>query len=322
MKAPWILILSLILLTSPALSAERQLLDQVVAVVNDEPITQSELDIILRPLYEQYKTELKGERLVEALSEARQKLLNQLIEDKLVFQEAKAQKIEVDDSELEKQIEEFKKRFTNEDELEQALKNEGLNLSDMRERIHRQEMVRKIQDMEIRSKVVVSPLEIQEYYEKNASEFSSQEKIRVRSMTIKKSSEAREKGLTDEAAKNRVEDLRKKILGGVDFGKLAKENSEDSSGKTEGIGDWVQRGEMIPVIDELIFKLPEGEVSQIIETPMGYHFFRVEEKQASKKKNFAEARDEIYGRIFNEKARKRFEEWTEELKRKSYISLR
>ena len=312
----------LLLLASPAWGTERQLLDQVVAVVNDEPITQSELDILMRPLYEQYKQDFKGQRLVDELTEARHKLLSQLIEDKLVFQEAKTQNIEIDEGELDDEIKEFKKRFPNEDALEEALKKEGLTLNDMRERIRRQQMIRKIQDIEIRSKIVVSPLEIQDYYDKHKEDFSSQEKLRVRSMTIKKGQDAREKGLTDETAKNRIEEMRRKVLSGSDFGVLAKTNSEDSSAKTNGLGDWVKRGEMIAVIDDLIFKLPKGEISQIIETPMGYHFFRVEEKKSSDKKNLEDAREEIHSMLYNQKARQRFQEWTEQLKRNAYISVR
>jgi peptidyl-prolyl cis-trans isomerase SurA len=69
--------------------ARAELLDRIVAVVNDEPITQSELDILLRPIYDEYKMEFRGEELVTQLNEVRQKLLSQLIEDRLVFQKAK-----------------------------------------------------------------------------------------------------------------------------------------------------------------------------------------------------------------------------------------
>lgn len=322
MKIPYFLAFLLIFAVPPSFAAERQLLDQVVAVVNDEPITQSELDNLLRPLYEQYKTELKGQRLAEVMAEARKKLLDQLIEDKLVFQEAKTQDIKVDEAEVDAEIDEFKKQFPSEDAMEEALGKEGLSLNDMRERIRRREMIRRIQDVEIRAKVVVSPTEIQDYYEKHTEDFAGQDSLKVRSMTIKKSDEAREKGLTDESAKNKIENLRRKVAGGGNFEQLAKDYSQDSSAKNGGLGDSVRRGDMIAAIDDLIFKLNPGEISQIIETPMGYHFFRVEEKKSSKQKNFSEAKQEIHARLYNEKTRQRFEDWTSELKRNAYISVR
>ena len=127
-----------------------QLLDQVVAVVNDDPITQSEVDTLMRPVYEQYRRNYQGGKLISMLEEVHKKLLDQLIEDKLVFQEAKNQKIEIDESAIDEQIENFKKRFKSENEMEDAMRKEGLALSDMRERLRRQAMIRKLHDTEIR----------------------------------------------------------------------------------------------------------------------------------------------------------------------------
>ncbi len=321
---PFVTFFFLLCLLAPGVLAaqDRQLLDQVVAVVNDEPITQSELDMLMRPMYEQYRKDYQGEKLMRVMTEVHNKLLNQLIEDRLVFQEAKSQGIEIDEAAIDEQIEEFKKRFKNENEMEDAMRKEGLTLSDMRERLRRQAMIRRLHDTEIRTKVVVSPMEVEDYYEKNPREFSSQGQLRVRSITIKKSGDAQVKGLTDEAAKSKIEDLRQKILGGEDFGRLAKQYSEDISAKQGGFSDWIERGAMIPAIDEVIFKLKAGEVSGVIETEMGYHLFRVEEIKEPYKKNLEEVRDQIYAKLFSIKAQERFREWTQELKRNAYISIR
>mgnify|MGYP001579331897 CR=1 FL=1 len=301
---------------------QRQLLDQVVAIVNDDPITQSELDITMRPIYEDYKSQYKGEALMEALTDARRKLLNQMVEDKLVYQEAKNQKIEPDIDQVDKQLEDLKAKFKNETDLEDTLAKEGMSLSAMRERLERQSVIQHLHEMEVRAKVVVSPLEVEQFYEEHSNEFSSDETIRVRSITIKKNEDAREKGLTDEAAKSKIENLRKRVLAGQDFESLSTQSSEDISAKNGGLSDWIKPGEMIPEIDHIIFKLKKGEMSEVIETPMGYHLFRVEEKKEKYKKSFNEAREIIYGKIFREKSIKRFQEWLIELKRNAYVSIR
>lgn len=306
----------------PLAHADRQLLDQVVAVVNDDAITQSELDMLMRPLYEDYKRDYTGETLLRMLNEARQKLLNQLIEDRLVFQEAKNQKLEIDDSEIEAKIEEFKKRFKSDQQMEDALQLEGLNLNDMRDRLRRQAMIQRLHDTEIRSKIVVSPIEIEEYYKEHSNEFANDERLRVRSMTIKKDILLNEKGLTDEIAKKKADELRNKTLSGENFGELARQYSEDTNAKNEGLGDWIERGSMIAAIDEVIFTLKPGEVSPVIETQMGFHFFRVEERMESKKKTLEEAREEIYAKIFRKKFQEQFQEWMERLKRNAYVSIR
>lgn len=318
-----ILILSLLAaMVQPVVYAETQLVDRIVAVVNDEIITQSELDVYLRAIYAQYKTENEGEKLMELMTEARTKLLNQMIEDRLVFQKAKKEALEVPEEEVDKMFDEFKKRFKDDAEMNVMMKREGVTLTTVRDRLYRQAMIQKLQDMEIRSKVVISPNEIDEYYEAHPEEFIEEEQIKVRSITVKKSDEAREKGLTDEAAKEKIQNLRKMIVEGSDFAQLATANSEDTRSKDGGLSDWVRRGEMISVIDQVIFQIEKGKVSEIIETPMGYHIFRVEEKKEGKKHNLEEMRDAIFGRIFKKKAEERFNEWMRELKKEAYISIR
>ncbi len=302
--------------------AESQLLDQVIAVVNDEVITQSELDILLRPVYIQFKAQYSEAELNMKMAEARQKILNQLVEDKLVYQEAKTQKIEVDEASIDEDLEAFKQRFKSESELEDALQKEGLSMKEMRDRIRRQAMIRQLQDREIRARVVVSPLEVEAYFNEHPEEFSTDERIKVRSITIKKDDIAREKGMMDEAAKNKIEDLRNKILSGESFGKLAKEFSQDTNAEKEGLGDWLQRGSMISIIDDVIFNLKTGEISKVVESPMGYHVFRIEERQEKLTKTLEQARNEIYNKLYSKKFLERFEEWMKELKRSAYISIR
>lgn len=314
-------VLALTLLT-PSVSSARELLDQVIAVVNDEPINQSELDMLLKPVYDAYKQEYHGEQLVVKLNEARRKLLNQLIEDRLVYQEAKAKNIQVDYGEIDQKVKEFKAQFPNNLTLEEALRQQGLSMKEVRDRLTRQAMIRRLQETEIRSKVVISPKEVEEYYKNNEAKFSEEERIKVRSITIKKSYETREKGTKDEEAYAKVTKIRQQILSGGDFAKLAKENSEDVQAEQGGLSDWIRKGQMIPVINDTIFSMKAGDVSDIIETPMGYHLFRVEEKEMASKRSLDQVRDEIMQELYRKKTEDRFYEWMQELKRKAYISIR
>ena len=307
---------------SPLAFAERQLLDRVVAVVNDEAITQSELDMMLRPIYEEYKQEYDGPVLLEKLHDVRQKLLNQLVEDRLVYQEAQARKIEVTQAEIDEMMDDFKKKFKTEDALEEALQSQGFTHHDLEEKMRRQALIRRLHDMEIRSHVVVSPIEVENYYKDHPEEFATKDSVRFRAITIKKNDEAREKGLTDEAAKQKIADLRERIVKGEDFAQIAREFSEDLKAKEGGYNDWVQRETMISAIDEVIFKLKPDELSEIVETEMGYHLFRVEEKKNGSRHNFEEVRDQIFDKLYRQEMEKRFQDWMNQLKQGAYISIR
>lgn len=303
-------------------AAEEELLDRVVAVVNDEVITQAELDTFLRPIYEQYSKEYSGQELVKAINEVRHKILSQMIEDKLVYQEAVAQGIEVKDEEVDKEFQAFKAKMEKPSELDELLEREGLTMKALRERLKKQAMVRQLQDREIRSKVIVSPTEVENFFKNNPAQFQVKGRVRVRSLTIKKSEEARIKGLTDEKAKQRIDLLEQKIRLYRNFDQIVKDFSEDSHAKREGLGEWIERGAMIESVDEVIFKTPVGGLTGIVETPLGYHIFRIEAKESEKVRTFDEVKDQIAGYLFQEKSNVRFRDWMEEVKKAAYISIK
>jgi parvulin-like peptidyl-prolyl isomerase len=320
-KAGFVLI-AILLFAQPCVAEDGHLLDRVVAVVNGDVITESELDTYLQPVYEQMRAELQGQKLAEKLNEVRGQLLNQLIEDRLVFQVADKEGVKVEPAEIDAQLDQIKAQAPKGADFEELVRQQGLSVKELRERIRRQIMVKRLHDSEIRSKIIVSPNEAEDYYKAHLSEFAEQEMIKIRSLTIKRSDEAQEKGLLDEAAMNQIKDLRKRALAGEDFGELAKKNSQDIRAKDGGMSDWIGHGEMIPEIDKIIFQARPGEISEVIETPMGYHLFKVEQRKEATQHSFEEVRDMIQNKLYHQKFQARFKEWMDELKRNAYISIR
>lgn len=303
-------------------AADQELLDRVVAVVNDEVITQAELDAFLRPVYEQYSKEMSGEALSKMIQEVRLKILNQMIEDKLVAQEAVREEIVVKDEEVEKEFQDFKSKMDKPEELDSMLETEGLTMKALRERLKKQAMVRQLQDREVRSRVIVSPAEVEDFYKNNPDQFKVKERVQVKSLTIKKSEETRGKGLTDEKAKERMVLLEQKIKLYRNFDQIVKDFSEDIRAGQEGPGEWIERGAMIEAVDEAIFNTPVGELTGIIETPIGYHIFRIEAKDPAKVRTFEEVKEQISGYLYQQKSNGRFRAWMEEIKKAAYISIK
>lgn len=317
-----LIILIAVCLFSGTFTARAEMLERVIAVVNDEPIMQSELDFMLRPVFEQMRGEFRGEELVVRLNDARQKLLNQLIEDKLVLQKAEEMGIEADPVLIDERMAEFKKQFENEMQMEDTMAAQGVTLAEVRERFEKQAKLRQIHNREVRAYVAVSPKEIEDYYTGHPELFSSAAKIKVRSITIKKSYEARDKGIVDEVAREKLAALHRRLLAGESFATLAAEHSEDVHREDGGMSEWIEEGTMIPAINDVIFKLGLGEISDPVETPMGYHIFRVEQREPGNKKTLEDVREEIHALIFQQKSEERFYDWMQELKRNAYISIR
>ncbi|MBI1977985.1 MAG: SurA N-terminal domain-containing protein [Candidatus Omnitrophica bacterium] len=316
------LFLSVFVTVSLAYSEDRQLVDRVVAVVNDDVITQSELDLLFRPIYEQVKAAYQGSNLQEELEGLRLKLLNQLIEDRLVYQEAVKLGITVSDSELQEEMAQFKSQFPDEAQFENEMKKAGVSQTEIEKRFRERITIMKLHQGMIRSKVMIAPTEIEEYYKAHPEEFSTKERLNVWCITLPKNEETIKKGMMDEEAKRKAADLIAKIKQGADFGKLAQENSKDSYAEKGGLMGIIHRGEMLNHIDQILFLLPEGGVSEVLETEEAYHIFKVSKKERASQKTFEEAREEITEKLYRKKAHERFTTWMDELKKKSYISIR
>ncbi|HCM42817.1 MAG TPA: hypothetical protein DIS66_05870 [Candidatus Omnitrophica bacterium] len=216
----------------------------------------------------------------------------------------------------------FRQRFGSEAKLEEALRSENISIKDLQDKLKKQALVRKLHEIEVRSKVVVSPREVEEYFAAHQSEFAAPEQIRITSLTIKKSDESRAKGITDEDAQGRLRALQERAKKGEDFNKLIEESSEDKHADQGGKGNWILRGQMIPAVDEIIFATPEGQMTDVIETPIGYHLFKVVEKQLPVQKTFEQSRDQIYDILFQKKSEERFTRWIEDLRKSAYISVK
>lgn len=299
-----------------------QLVDRVAAVVNNEIITQSEFDLIFRPFYEQMKKAYQGSNLNRELQDLRLKLLNQLIEDKLVYQEAKKLGITVSDSELEEETAQFKKQFKDEAAFQKEMDVIGIKFSEIEERFRERLSIEKLHQYVIRGNVIISPAEMEQYYKDHREEFRQKENVKLWCITIPKSEEAAHKGIMDEKAKKKAQNLLAELRRSAHFEELAKKNSQDSHAPEGGLIGVVTKGDMIANLDKAIFLLSENQASEVLETEAAYHIFKVAQKKPASDLTFEEARDSIHDQLFRVKSHERFVSWMDELKKKAYISIR
>ncbi len=319
--------LAIILAGAPPLRADEKLVDRVVAVVNQEVITQSELDALFQPLLMQFQQAYQGEELAEKLKEAHQKLILQLIEDHLVLQQAKKLGVDVSDQEINEKLDELKKNYKSKGAgdkvFEDALKEQGINLKAVKERIHDQIAIQKLHYVEIRRKVVVSPVEIEKYFSGHKDEFSKKESRKVWVITIPKNEDSIQKGTMDEQSKKNAELLLKDITKkGKDFSEIAKKESRDPHAKDGGLIGFVAKGDMLEHVDKILFSMTDNQISDVLETERAYHIFKVGEREAAKDVTLEQVRDKIEDVIYRQKASARFDAWMNELRKSAFISIR
>ncbi len=301
---------------------QQQLVDRVAAVVNKEIITQSELDMLFRPIYEQIKKTYKGPNLQSELESLRLKLLNQLIEDRLVYQESQKLGIAVSDEELQEEMAQFKKQFPNEETFKKEIEASGVAMSEVEKRFRERIAISKLHQGIIHGRVIVSPGEAEQYYKDHPEEFIQKEQIELWCITLKKGEEAVLKGTMDEGVKRKAGELIAELKGGKNFEELAEKNSEDANAREKGYLGFIGRGSLVSGIDKVLFALPENSISEVLETEEAYHIFKVGKKKPAAQHTFEEMRDQVNDMLFRKKAHERFVSWIDDLKKRSYISIR
>lgn len=313
----FLILISAVFLFNPSdFSAE--VVDRIVVVVNNEIITQREVDVLLGPIYAQYRTMYGGEELIQKLEEARENILRQLIEDRLVLSEAKKQNIVVEEKEIDPKIDELKKKVGSEADLEDMLNVQNLTLNELRARYREKMMIRKLIDQKVGTKIIITPLEVKNYYNTHKDEFLQPEEIKLRTILIKPK---KEQG-GEEGAIQLMRDILKRIREGCDFSGLAKEYSDAPGASEGGLMGYIKKGDLLPQIENIVFNLKEDGTTGIIQSSLGYHIFKVEEKKQPRTMELPEVRQDIEELIYREKANEKLKGWLGSLAKSAYIEFK
>jgi len=294
-----------------------EVVDKIAIVVNDEIITESEITRALHPVYEKYRGLYSQDKLLAKLEEAKQKIVQQFIDDRLILSEAKKLNIEVDDKEVDKRIDDLIKRLGSKESFERTLSEQRITIKDLKARYREQLMTRRLIDQKVGAKIVITPIDITNYYNKNMAEFIQPEEVKLRNILISPKNDADSKKAAELAR-----DISKRLKEGCDFAGLAKVYSAGPGASEGGDMGYVKKGDLMPEIEKVVFNLKEGETSDIIQTKLGYHIFTVEGKKPARTLTISEARRDIEEAIFREKVNQKVDGWVTSLKKNAYIAFK
>jgi peptidyl-prolyl cis-trans isomerase SurA len=318
-RKPAVYLIALIMWSFCCASAgAEELIDRIIAVVNNEVITLSDLNKVTTLMFagvdkQQAFTE-------EQRAEIEKKALEQLIEKKLIEQKAKESSIKVDDKEVSRAVEDvLNKNNISLEKLKEILKKDGSSFEEYRKMLRSEILQSKVIGREVRSKVTITDKDIQEYYEKNVQQQEKPgEKVRIQQILFATPPDTTPKQV--EKLTSQLEEIRAKIMAGDDFGQMAAKHSQDPSAKEGGDLGYFGRGELLPLIENVAFSLQAGEVSQVTRTPAGLHLIKViDKKGAEGEKGAQSSRNEIEENLYRREVDVLFLKWMEELKKKAYI---
>jgi len=312
------LLAALLFLAAPAPRAE--IVDRIVAVVNDDVITQYELESTVEGILKRYEKNIRPEERDRVTAEARKALIARLVDDLLLRQEARRLGITVREEEVTNAIQEnLKRRNMSMDDLQQALAREGSSLEKHREATRNDLIRMRIMQREIRQRVSVTPEEIGAYYQEHRDEYEGKLRVRLQMIPLPVPEGADPQARAEQRA--RAEAALKRIRAGEPFEALA---NEARAGQPQTGGDlgYVEKGTMHPSIEEAAFSLKPGEVSDVIETPQGFAIIRALDRRGGGSLSVKATREDVEERLFRMKMEKKFEEWLAERRQKAHIEIR
>jgi peptidyl-prolyl cis-trans isomerase SurA len=294
-------------------------LDRVICVVNNDAITLFELDEA--EAYYLYETK-EAAPAGEARIALRDRLIQRIIENRLQLQQAEREKIGVEDAEIAEQMADIMKKMNakTDVELEQALRVQGVTVESVKKRIRDQIMVDRVRRRRVNLRVTVIEQEIDRYLEQNREKLETGLTFEARHILFIPDPNRGEDGW--EEARRRAAAAYERLLGGGDFGELAKELSQDGSGNDGGSLGTLKRGELAVEIESAILRLSPGESSAPFRSQVGYHLFHLDSKETLVGDGLTQARNQIRDILLREKLQVRLREWLAEIRQRAIIDMR
>lgn len=298
-----------------------ELVDRVMAVVNNEVILLSDLESAMQPLHQKLEQEgySKAQQRI-LLADQRPQLLEQLINEKLTDQQINRYNIRVDDAELDATIERILEanRLTRE-RLLRMLEMDGLTYEAYREQIKDQILRTKLVNLEVRSKIVVTDDDVKKYYQEHSDQYGGTTEYHLRHIMIRLEPGASE--AQKQRAREKLAGVYDRLQAGEPFDQLARTYSEAPSSSLGGDLGVFEDKVLAAPIRKALAGLQPGQYTSIVDTEQGLQIFLLEDLKIDGGRSLKEVQSEIQQKLFAEIVDQKFQTWLKELRQSSHIKI-
>ncbi len=289
----------------PALAAHLQ--DRIVAVVNTELITLSELEEEVGDVKAQARQRYSGGELAQRLRQIDYMGLNRMIERKLQVQIAKRRGIKVTEEEVKDAIVRLRRLGETPDE------NDPKEVAMIRDQLTALHLI----NQQVRSSLLVSDAEILRFYQQHRDRFMLPPEVRISQILI-----ALDPGSELLAVREKAQEVYALVKKGERFEELAAKYSDGPEGRRGGNLGYIRQGDMLPQIQKAIEQAPLGSVTEPIASSIGMHIIRVDDRKPSDFRPFEEVKEDVRNLVFQLKSEEAYIVWIKEQKDKNYIEIR
>jgi len=318
-------IVALLLVAGFSVRPHADILEQILVKVNGDIITKTELEqrqiSALRQRDPNFRPGSDAE-LQKALVEVTPEVIVNAIDELLLIQRGRELGYSLGNEQFRNIVENIKKenKIETEEQFQAALKQEGLTLDDLKRQIERNMLASRVQQVEVMGKIAVSDDEVRQYYDANRETFTTQPQITLREILV--SVPTSDKGVNvaeDDAAKAKIEDIRKRAEAGEPFARLASDLSDSGSKANGGLIGPISRSDLSPELQKELAALKPGQLTRTLRTTRGYQLIKLESSTETKIKTMDEARPEIADKVAGQKQRGQMLQYLQQLRTQAII---
>ena len=309
---------------APTHTGDGKVVEEIIARVNNEIITKSELDKARAAAAEQAQQDCTGrctqEQLQQVIEDDQKNALRDLIDQSLLSQRGKDMGISVE-TDVVKQLDQIRQqnKLKDMDDLEKAVESQGINWEDFKNNIRNKMLTQEVIRREVGGHITIGREDAQAYYNAHKDEYVRPEQVALRAIEIK--TEGKKESEVPEL-KAKAEKLRQRVVDGEDFGELAKRFSDGSTAQQGGFLGVYKKSELTKELWDAVEPLKKNQMTEVIETKQGFLILQVLEHYTEGVQPFDKVENEIMDKLYSEKMEPALREYLKTLREQSYVVVK
>ena len=312
----------LLLLSSLSAWGVDTVIEEIIARVNDDIITRSELqhsrDEVRQELRQQY-----GDKADPMFAQREKDVLRDLVDQQLLLQKARDKGLSAD-TELIKRLDEMRKQMNlaSMDELEKAAREQGVSFEDFKQNMKNQILTQMVIRNEVQPKIQVTKEEEKKYYDEHQKEFEHPERVRLSEILVstEKLEPGNQAGLA--AAQQKAQQLLQQVRGRTPFEEVAKKSSDGPTAAQGGDLGFFKRGTLAKELEEKTFTMKPGEITDVVRTKQGFLILKVTDHEQAGVPPLKEVEPQILDTLYYQKLQPALRDYLTKLREEAYIDIR
>lgn len=298
--------------------------EEIVARVNNEIITLSDYQRANQALQEEVTQECQActpDKIQTEVKDQQKDLLRGLIDQALLVERAKDMNINVD-TELVKKLDDVRKQnnLATMEELQKAVESSGMSWDDYKDQQKRTLMTQEVVRQEVSGHMDIGPEEVRQFYEAHKQEFDLPEQVSLSEIFLSTTDKTPQEV---EAIRMKANDLHSRIARGADFAQIAEKYSEGKTAKDQnGFIGTFQRGQMDKQLEDVVFGLSKGQVTDVIETKPGFEILKVMDHYQAGLQPLTKVQDQIQNKLYMQKMEPAMRDYLAQLREESYVMVK